>query len=55
MITFLARIIDWEGLGIPNYPKVIKKPMNLSTIRKKLDNREYDTAQHFYADFKLII
>jgi bromodomain-containing factor 1 len=29
--------------------------MDLSTIRKKLDGGEYDTAQNFYDDFKLMI
>jgi bromodomain-containing factor 1 len=46
---------DWQELGIPTYPKLIKRPMDLSTIRKKLDGGEYDTAQNFYDDFKLMI
>ena len=29
--------------------------MDLSTMRKKLDNHEYPTAQAFFADFKLMI
>jgi len=29
--------------------------MDLSTIRKKLDNGEYDSPQNFYDDFKLMI
>lgn len=29
--------------------------MDLSTMRKKLDNNEYATAKDFYADFKLMI
>jgi bromodomain-containing factor 1 len=46
---------DWQKLEIPSYPKVVKKPMDLSTIRKKLDAGEYETAQYFYDDFKLMI
>jgi hypothetical protein len=42
-------------MGLPTYPKVVKKPMDLATIRKKLDNQEYTTAQKFYDDFKLMI
>jgi hypothetical protein len=37
------------------YPKVVKKPMDLSTMRRKLDNNEYPTAKDFYTDFKLMI
>ncbi|KAL0950883.1 hypothetical protein HGRIS_007642 [Hohenbuehelia grisea] len=47
--------VDWVKLDIPTYPKVIKKPMDLSTMRKKLDNHEYPTAQKFHDDFKLMI
>ena len=42
-------------MGLPTYPKIVKKPMDLATIRKKLDNQEYTTAQKFYDDFKLMI
>jgi bromodomain-containing factor 1 len=33
----------------------VKKPMDLSTIRKKLDEQQYPTAQKFFDDFKLMI
>ncbi|KAF8807195.1 Bromodomain-containing protein [Phlegmacium glaucopus] len=47
--------VDWVKMEIPTYPKIVKKPMDLSTIRRKLDNQEYTTAQKFYDDFKLMI
>ncbi|KAG8897981.1 hypothetical protein FRB99_007738 [Tulasnella sp. 403] len=40
---------------VPNYYKVIKKPMDLSTMRKKLDQGEYLDASKFHADFMQII
>ena len=42
-------------LEIPTYPKIIKKPMDLSTMRKKLDGGEYATADKFLEDFRLMI
>lgn len=48
-------VIDWVAMEIPSYPKLIKKPMDLSTMRKKLDNGDYSTADAFYNDFKLMI
>lgn len=48
-------VADWVSLDIPTYPKVVKRPMDLSTMRKKLDNRDYPSAQKFYEDFKLMI
>ncbi|EKM60891.1 uncharacterized protein PHACADRAFT_247110 [Phanerochaete carnosa HHB-10118-sp] len=47
--------VDWVKLEIPSYPKLIKKPMDLSTMRRKLDNSEYSTPKEFNDDFKLII
>ncbi|KAF7339854.1 Bromodomain-containing protein [Mycena venus] len=47
--------VDHVLLDIPTYPKIVKKPMDLSTMRKKLDNHEYPNAMKFYDDFKLMI
>ncbi|KAF8213316.1 Bromodomain-containing protein [Mycena galopus ATCC 62051] len=47
--------VDHVLLDIPSYPKIVKKPMDLSTMRKKLDNHEYTNATKFYDDFKLMI
>lgn len=46
---------DWVKLDIPSYPKLIKKPMDLSTIKRKLETGEYANAQRFADDFKLMI
>jgi hypothetical protein len=46
---------DWQKLDIPTYPKVIKKPMDLATMRRKLDALDYQSASEFYKDFKLMI
>lgn len=42
-------------MGIPQYAKMIKEPMDMSTMKKKLDNREYPNAEKFYEDFNLMI
>ncbi|KAL4069375.1 Bromodomain-containing protein [Scleroderma citrinum] len=47
--------VDPVKLDIPMYPKVIKKPMDMSTMRRKLDNGEYPNATKFFDDFKLMI
>lgn len=48
-------MLDWVKLELPDYPKMIKKPMDLSTMRKKLESNQYSTAQKFFDDFKLMI
>ncbi|KAG8771116.1 hypothetical protein FRC12_003831 [Ceratobasidium sp. 428] len=40
---------------VPNYYKVIKRPMDLATMRKKLDDNEYPNAHAFHNDFRLMI
>ncbi|KAH8120239.1 hypothetical protein DFH11DRAFT_1500401, partial [Phellopilus nigrolimitatus] len=47
--------VDPVKLGIPAYPRVVKKPMDMSTMKKKLENKEYATADKFYNDFALMI
>lgn len=42
-------------MGIPEYTKVVKKPMDLSTMKRKLDGNEYITAEKFRDDFRLMI
>ncbi|SPO05112.1 uncharacterized protein DNG_07797 [Cephalotrichum gorgonifer] len=46
--------VDPVALGIPTYFSVIKKPMDLSTIRRKLDTGGYSIAKQFYADMDLM-
>ncbi|KAI0271518.1 Bromodomain-containing protein [Gloeopeniophorella convolvens] len=47
--------VDWVKLGIPDYPKIVKRPMDLSTMRNKLETGVYPTAEKFRDDFRLII
>ncbi|KAG9101496.1 hypothetical protein FS749_006399 [Ceratobasidium sp. UAMH 11750] len=40
---------------VPTYYKVIKRPMDLGTMRKKLDEGNYPNAHAFHNDFRLMI
>jgi hypothetical protein len=51
----MVRSTDWVKLAIPDYPKIVKKPMDLSTMRAKLDSGAYATAEKFRDDIKLVI
>ncbi|KAJ3178581.1 hypothetical protein HDU87_003404 [Geranomyces variabilis] len=46
--------VDPIALNIPHYTDIIKNPMDLSTMRHKLDAGEYETIDEFAADAKLI-
>lgn len=46
--------VDWNALGLPDYPSVIKKPMDLGTIEDKLNTGKYDGPPKFAADVRLV-
>ncbi|XP_039985051.1 bromodomain testis-specific protein isoform X2 [Xiphias gladius] len=46
--------VDAVALGLHDYHDIIKQPMDLSTIRKKMDQREYTNAKEFAADVRLM-
>lgn len=47
--------VDIVKLGIPDYPKFVKKPMDLETMKQKLKNNEYPNGAAFAADFRLML
>ncbi|XP_076615026.1 bromodomain-containing protein 3-like isoform X2 [Chaetodon auriga] len=46
--------VDAQALQLHDYHDIIKFPMDLSTVKKKMDGREYLDAQAFAADVRLI-
>merc|ERR1719430_2233011 len=43
--------VDTIKLGIPDYFDIIKKPMDLGTIRERFDNNYYVSSDEAMADF----
>jgi bromodomain-containing factor 1 len=51
------RPVDPEEFGLKDYFKIIKKPMDLGTVDRKLRKGEYDKENldtEFYADVSLV-
>lgn len=46
--------VDPVALNIPTYHSVIKKPMDLSTMQSKLQRGQYENAEEFEADMRLM-
>ena len=46
--------VDPVAMNIPSYHKVIKKPMDLSTVDLKLKSGQYENAKEFEADVRLM-
>lgn len=51
---YFAKPVDPVALNIPNYPNIIKNPMDLSTIEQKLRDRVYNSVNEYVADFDLM-
>ncbi|KAJ2885403.1 hypothetical protein FB639_001779, partial [Coemansia asiatica] len=49
-----SRPVDVNLDGCPTYYDVIKNPMDLSTIKRKLDSRKYTDPSDFEADMRLM-
>ena len=46
--------VDTEQLDLHDYKQVIKKPMDLGTVKTKMENREYSSPAAFAIDMRLI-
>ncbi|XP_045147977.1 bromodomain testis-specific protein [Echinops telfairi] len=46
--------VDVQGLGLHDYYDIIKYPMDLGTIKQKMDSQEYVDAFAFAADVRLM-
>eukprot|EP00096_Caligus_rogercresseyi_P003261 TRINITY_DN159_c1_g1_i1.p1 TRINITY_DN159_c1_g1~~TRINITY_DN159_c1_g1_i1.p1 ORF type:complete len:644 (-),score=320.63 TRINITY_DN159_c1_g1_i1:1469-3400(-) len=46
--------VDADYLDLHDYNKVIKTPMDLGTIKTKMDNRAYNSSHEFASDVRLI-
>lgn len=51
-----AEPVDWVKLGIPNYPTIVKEPMDFGTIEKRCQNGHYTAGkfERFERDMRLV-
>mmetsp|Transcript_13063 Transcript_13063/g.52317 ORF Transcript_13063/g.52317 Transcript_13063/m.52317 type:complete len:211 (-) Transcript_13063:732-1364(-) len=46
--------VDWRGLGLYDYPQIIKKPMDLSTVKSNIESKAYQSIHECAEDIRLI-
>jgi hypothetical protein len=46
--------VDWKGLGLTDYLDIVKKPMDLGTIKNKIETNEYESAEDIANDIRLV-
>ena len=44
--------VNWKELGLLNYPLIIQKPMDLSTVKKNVVNMHYSSMKDFTNDLQ---
>lgn len=49
-----ANPVDYIALNIPDYPNVVKNPMDFATIKTKLKEHKYERIQEFMSDMELV-
>lgn len=49
-----AEPVDWVKFEIPDYPQIIKKPMDFGTIKTKLKEHKYRNVREYMDDMELV-
>jgi hypothetical protein len=46
--------VDWKGLGLYDYPQLVKKPMDLGQIKRRIEKEEYASLHDCGDDVRLV-
>ncbi len=46
--------VDWKNLNLPDYPTIVKRPMDLGTIEDRIYSGLYSSADEFAEDVRLV-
>lgn len=46
--------VDWQGLNLMDYPLIVKRPMDLSTVKRKLNTYNYENVEDSLEDINQI-
>jgi hypothetical protein len=46
--------VDWKALDLQDYPKIVKRPIDLTSIKDALNKKKYETYDQFFSDIQLI-
>ncbi|KAG2203262.1 hypothetical protein INT47_000182 [Mucor saturninus] len=48
------KAVDYVKLNVPDYPSIVKKPMDLNLVESKLNGSEYANVEEFVSDVRLV-
>jgi len=49
-----SRPVEWKKMGLLDYPKLIKEPMDLGTVSERIVKPYYQRLEHFVNDVRLV-
>jgi len=49
-----SRPVEWKKMGLLDYPKLIKEPMDLGTVSERIAKPYYQRLEHFVNDVRLV-
>jgi len=52
--VYFNQPVDPVELNIPDYPKIVKNPMDLGTVRNKLRDKRYENILEYATDIRLV-
>ena len=50
----LLNVVDWKYLGLLDYPDVVKHPMDLGTVIKRIESDAYSSREEIASDVRLV-
>jgi hypothetical protein len=53
-VNIFNHAVDYVALALPSYPQIIKKPMDLGTIKSRLQCGHYRSIESCFADIRLV-
>lgn len=49
-----SKPVDWKKMGLHEYPRLIKQPMDLGTAQDRLTRQHYGRLEEFANDIRLV-
>jgi hypothetical protein len=46
--------VDWKNLGLLDYLDIVKNPMDLGTVKSRIEASKYDTLDEIAHDIRLV-
>jgi hypothetical protein len=46
--------VDWKGMGLTDYPTMVKYPMDLTSVNRKMKEEKYELVEDILDDIQLI-